>query len=146
VGEFIRVSQNLPNLSLRINSATPSKVGVTVSRANRLSNNRIYAPKFPKPQTEGMFLILGSTEKNEIYALKRVSWPNQRRPGGGGVGMSVYVTLELPPGLEGVDVEVTVLSDGYLGVESKMGVRLQSGLTVVGSWVVKDEENSAGHS
>jgi antiviral helicase SLH1 len=142
--EFIRVSQNLPNLSLKINSATPSKVGVTVSRANRLSNSKIHAPKFPKPQTEGMFLILGSTEKDEIYALKRVSWPDQRRLGG--VGTNVYVTLELPPGLEGVDVEVTVLSDGYLGVESKMGVRLQSGLTVVGSWVVKDEENSAGHS
>lgn len=92
-----------------------------------------------------MFAILGSKEKDEIYALKRVGWKETVWKGGvRGKGPSVKVGLELPEGLDGTDATMWVVSDGYVGLERSMGVRLQNTQTVPGVWVEKEEAERRG--
>lgn len=79
--------------------------------------------------------------KDEIYALKRVGF-SAKNNGGGGSNNRMPIarfTLNLPPpGLEGVDASLMVVSDGYIGLESRLGVRLQTTQTVPGTWIEKD--------
>lgn len=92
--------------------ATPAKVLVTITRKNGCPNPssrdrfRLHAPRFPKLQTEGMFVILGSRQRDEIYALKRVSWPASAATAATGrrydsgtesTEISVDASLDLPP-------------------------------------------------
>jgi antiviral helicase SLH1 len=78
---FTRASSHLPQLSVSV--ASVSAKGMTVSLTRRNPPNtpecRVYAPRFPKPQTEGFFLIICSAMPNgtdgELLGLKRVSWP-----------------------------------------------------------------------
>ena len=106
-------------------------------------------------------MILGSRQRDKIYALKRVSWPvtaattatgRRHDSGSGSAGISVDVSLDLPPLLakrlldgeygdddDGTDTddddgeedgdqfgEATVwcISDGYIGVETSSPVRV----------------------
>lgn len=134
--QFLRAAtSSLPNLALKIKLATSSKLTAEITRLNTAPNRdfRISAPLFPKSQTEGYFVIIGDEAKDEIYALKRVSWPSGR-----GGQPRANVTLELPPGLDCTDATCWVMSDGYIGIEQKLGVRLQDGMQVVGSWVEKE--------
>lgn len=114
----------------------------SISRKNPSINRdfRIQAPKFPKPQTEGYFIVLGDVIKDEIYALKRVGFSAKNNSGGGDNRRpTARFTLNLPPpGLEGVDATLIVMSDGYIGLESKSEVRLQTTQVVPGTWVDKD--------
>lgn len=72
----------LPQLSLSVTKAAPT--GITVSLTRRKHHPdpefKIFAPKFPKPQTEGYFLIVSTAKTDgsdgELLALKRVSWPS----------------------------------------------------------------------
>ena len=106
-----------------------------------------------------MFIIVGSREKDDVYALKRVSWPSNSgglggrggRGGGRGRGgamdrggrtVSTSVSLDLPPGLDNTDVTVWCISDGYVGVETTLGVRLQNSMEVPGSWIEKDHDQA----
>lgn len=74
--------------------------------------------------------------KDEIYALKRVGFSAKS---GGGSRPTAKFTLNLPPpGLDGVDASLMVLSDGYIGLESRIGVRLQTTQAVPATWVEKD--------
>jgi antiviral helicase SLH1 len=65
---------------------------VSLARRNAPINPecRIYAPRFPKPQTEGFFLIVCSATSNggdgELLGLKRVSWPPVAKRNGNGNG------------------------------------------------------------
>lgn len=163
--QFIRTAKSsLPNLSLTVTSANATKVAITITRENPPpnANFRVHAPKFPKSQTESMFVIVGSRERDEVFALKRVSWPasnsggarggrgGRGRGGRGGFGRegaggaTTSVSLELPPGLDGTDATVWCVSDGYVGVEAALGVRLQNSLTVPGTWVEKPEKPEKG--
>jgi len=99
----------------------------------------MYAPRFPKPQTEGFFVVAWNVDTKELVALKRVAWPAananaghgaQRQiagRGGAGAGgkaqaqMHVRSTLRLPPHEQPMVVEVEVVSDGYVGMSWKVG-------------------------
>ncbi|KAA8909084.1 Sec63 Brl domain-containing protein [Sphaerosporella brunnea] len=119
--EFTRVcTSSIPHLALQVTS-TNANIALTVSRKNSHpnSNFRIHAPKFPKPQTEGFFVILGDKDRDEIFALKRVSWPAEARG-----RPSVTVKMELPPGLQDERAMLWCVSDGYVGVEAECEVRL----------------------
>jgi antiviral helicase SLH1 len=94
---------------------------------------RIYAPKFPKSQTEGWFVIIADVARDEVIAVKRVGW-------GSGPGRAVNVgsrpnaraVIKLPSIEEVVSgpngsagnrerkVDILVVSDGYLGLEYKV--------------------------
>lgn len=147
--QFLRVVTALPQIGIDVTKATAEVVEASISRKNPSINRdfRIQAPKFPKPQTEGYFIILGDTQKDEIYALKRVGF--SARNGGNGYDSRKPVqkfTLNLPPpGLEGVDVSLIVISDGYIGLDSRLGVRLQTTQAVPGTWIEKDHHHLQGH-
>ncbi|KAI5782700.1 Sec63 Brl domain-containing protein [Geopyxis carbonaria] len=136
---FLRVASTLPSLAIAVTLATAARVELTITRANAPPNPtfRIHAPLFPKPQTESMFVLLGNAATDEIYALKRASWPAGGRGGRGGKP-SAKVSLELPPGLEATDATLWVVSDAYVGLEERVGVRVQTSQVVPGTWVEKE--------
>ncbi|TGZ81838.1 putative DEAD/DEAH box helicase [Ascodesmis nigricans] len=138
---LINAAKAMPNIEIKISQATAEKVVMTVERLNQPMNRDFKArtPLFPKSQTEGWFAIVGNTQTDEIYALKRVSWSSAGGQGGRGRKVEAKVTLELPPGLDETDATVWVVSDVYLGVERRLGVRLQTNQVVPGVWVEKPE-------
>ncbi|KAF3901879.1 hypothetical protein ABW21_db0200647 [Orbilia brochopaga] len=139
--QFSRVAMSLPQLDISVHSElTGTTITVTLTRKNRLLDDyRIHAPKFPKSQTEGYFILYGSEETDSVWALKRVSWPSGSRGGGGGgkTGKgegrgakqgSITFTLEVPSEVRTDDYEsgggsgkmvIWVVSDGYLGMRWK---------------------------
>jgi antiviral helicase SLH1 len=98
---FSKAASQLPNVSIAVIGITAKGLSVSITRRNPSANqeHRIYAPKFPKPQTEGYFLIVCSARPNgsdgDLLGLKRVSWPSfskqnghSKTRGGAGVGSS----------------------------------------------------------
>jgi antiviral helicase SLH1 len=130
---------SIPKLDLKITSTSDTTLNLTIARQNPPPNRdfRIHAPKFPKPQTEGYFVILGDEEQDEIFALKRVGWP------AGGRSTSANVKLDLPPGLEVEKASVWCISDGYMGVETVANVRL-GGMEVEEAWAEKERVGDGG--
>ncbi|KAJ6262851.1 hypothetical protein Dda_1408 [Drechslerella dactyloides] len=135
--QFARVALSLPQLDVSVHSElTGSTITVTLTRKNwPLDNYRIHAPKFPKPQTEGYFILFGSEEADSVWALKRVSWPSSggggkkgKSEGKGSTKASITLTLDVPPEVRTNDYEggggsgkmvLWVVSDGYLGLRWK---------------------------
>ncbi|OJJ77069.1 hypothetical protein ASPBRDRAFT_36265 [Aspergillus brasiliensis CBS 101740] len=151
--QFTKAASYLPNLSLSIPTITPNGLTVTLTRKNppRDREYRIYAPRFPKPQTEGYFLLAYSTTSAdgtnaELLALKRVSWPsssNRRNGDASGSGPSrkpndnnrngplvMRSSVKFPENVRGQSMRVTikVVSDSYPGME----------------WTLSDVEVDAG--
>ncbi|GKZ76658.1 hypothetical protein AnigIFM56816_007943 [Aspergillus niger] len=146
--QFAKAASNLPNISLSIPTISPNGLTVTLTRKNapRDRDYRIYAPRFPKPQTEGFFMLVysgaSSDGKNgELLALKRVSWPSSsnqrngsgpsRKPNDNRSGpLVVRSSVKFPENVRGLSMRVTikVISDSYPGME----------------WTLSDVEVDAG--
>jgi replicative superfamily II helicase len=94
-----------------------------LKRQKLLSKYTIYSPKFPKPQTEGWFLIIGEEHRDELTCLKRLS-PNENSKS------YITCTIKLPiPVMEGDrDADIFLKSDGYLGmdIQSKIPLTIYS--------------------
>lgn len=96
--EFTKAASYLPQVSVSVANVSSTGITVSLSRRNPPTNaeHRVYAPRFPKPQTEGYFLIVCSASADgkdgELLALKRVSWSannkNQSSNSGSGSGSS----------------------------------------------------------
>jgi antiviral helicase SLH1 len=121
--QFAKVSSMLPNLNVSVESVTSQSVTVSLRRINALVERdaRIWAPKWPKAQTEGWIVMLAETAKPipEVLALKRVGWLARDERGGRlGVGArpSAKVTLNLSRLVIG-KLDVIVVSDAYIGLE-----------------------------
>lgn len=141
--QVLRHGPTLPHLRLALphNAETlHAQIPLEITRTNRAATAdcRMYAPRFPKPQTEGFFVVAWNVDTKELVALKRVAWPaasanaghgGQRQIAGrGGAGpgkaqaqMHVRSTLRLPPHEQPMVVEVEVVSDGYVGMAWKVG-------------------------
>jgi antiviral helicase SLH1 len=130
--QFTKAASSLPQLSLAVSDISTTGLTVTLTRQNSPTNaaHRVYAPRFPKPQTEGFFLLVssGSTENAPILALKRVSW--QPVTGGGRKRPDALVTtrsvVKFPATIAdviagGKGVDVRVVSDAYPGMEWSAG-------------------------
>ena len=82
--QFLKATSYLPNISISIPDISTKGIQVILTRRNSSPNPeyRIYAPRFPKPQTEGFFLIVtyasrdGDGSDGDLIALKRISWPS----------------------------------------------------------------------
>ncbi|KAG9729377.1 hypothetical protein KCU73_g9881, partial [Aureobasidium melanogenum] len=80
----------------------------------------MYAPRFPKPQSEGFFLVVADTKTDEVLALKRISWhvatqgKQASQPNPKPTSRS---KIRLPPADGERMVSVKVVSDGYIGME-----------------------------
>jgi antiviral helicase SLH1 len=89
---FTRAASSLPQLSISVGAISSKGMTIFLKRQNPATNPdyKIYAPRFPKPQTEGYFLIVCSARPDgtddELLGLKRVSWPPLSRQRGGNRG------------------------------------------------------------
>ncbi|PWY94000.1 DEAD/DEAH box helicase [Aspergillus sclerotioniger CBS 115572] len=139
--QFTKATSYLPHLSLSLSTVSPTGITVSLTRKNAPKDKeiRIYAPRFPKPQTEGYFMLVYSATPDgkdaELLALKRVSWPSNRNGFGSGAGSSrrindrsnnqksgslvVRSSVKFPQNQAGQSRRVTVkvISDSYPGME-----------------------------
>ena len=119
----VRVHKALGQLpQLRVNISEVSALGfsINLARLNEVTNreHRIYAPRYPKPQTEGHFIIVSDTAKGDIVALKRASWPSpEKMKGAGSTKPSMRSTIKLPESTDERKVNVVVVSDSYIGMQ-----------------------------
>lgn len=112
-----RAISTLPNLRVNVMDINALGLTVAVTRLNPATqpDYRIYAPKFPKPQTEGFFLVVADPAKDEVLALKRFNWPPV---GNSGVGKSPTSRsiLKLKPKSVERKLDVLVASDAYVNM------------------------------
>ncbi|KAK7927081.1 Sec63 Brl domain-containing protein [Apiospora marii] len=146
VGRFTRAASILPNLNVKADNVTAQSLTVSLKRTNPIveREGRVYAPRYPKPQTEGWFVIICNAASDEIIAVKRAGW--SQGPGksvGIGTKPTAKVSLKLPePERDGKGrkVDVLVLSDSYIGLEHRlMGVEIPA-LPVVDDDVDKSKK------
>ena len=120
-GQFVKAVNTLPDISLAAVSVESSSISITISRNNALQDRegRIYAPRFPKPQTEGYFVLISPAgdRGDEILALKRASWPSNRQGPSSGRKFSSTVRLTIEPMELQRRVDVLVMSDAYPGMQ-----------------------------
>lgn len=140
--QFTSAASYIPSLNLGTTDITPKSFILTISRSKshpQSSSNRpsatqselrIYAPKFPKPQNEGYFVLV-TDEGDNVVALKRVGWsapaPSMNKNSETGeekrartIRTSVKSTIAIPPpkGSAGLrKFKVQVLSDSYPGMK-----------------------------
>ncbi|KAH8689942.1 putative DEAD/DEAH box helicase [Talaromyces proteolyticus] len=139
-----RIISTLPRISISLSTISTTGMTLTLSRQNPPSTPdfKIYAPRFPKPQTEGYFLVVSDERNGDLVALKRVSWSstnnnrkNQTISSGkgksqGGRAMTTTTTtratVKFPGGVSGtMRVNVRIISDAYIGMEWAMnGIKI----------------------
>ena len=106
----------LPNLS--VNVIDVNALGLTVklvrSNSEMQPHYRIFAPKFPKPQSEGFFVVVADMAKDEVLALKRINWPPVEKLRGSEDKPTSRVILKLEPRSVEWKVDVLVASDAYV--------------------------------
>lgn len=108
----------LPQLRVSANDISALGLTVLLHRQNSVQSkdHHIYAPRFPKPQTEGYFVLITSKQTSEVLALKRVSWfaPGKmgsvQRP-------TARAKIRLPDSADPRSVHIRVISDSYIGME-----------------------------
>ncbi|GAB7339460.1 hypothetical protein MBLNU457_6086t1 [Dothideomycetes sp. NU457] len=119
----------LPVLDVKTTDINALGLTIMLTRLNKPTDPeyRVYAPRYPKPQTEGFFAIVSDKSTGEVVALKRVGWPaadarNQKmiQERGAAHGRTTARTvIRLPE--EGAEKErhfvVRVVSDAYIGME-----------------------------
>ncbi|KAL8302253.1 hypothetical protein RB597_002553 [Gaeumannomyces tritici] len=162
---FLRAASVLPNVGVSVEDVKAGSLTVALKRLNAVveREGRIFAPKYPKPQTEGWFVVVGDLAADEIVAVKRVGWFSQSSSTGGkgrkergGVGSGgiepvskpmARAVIKLPDpdpdseaGRNGRKLDVLVVSDAYVGMEYRVtGVQVP-GLPVVDDDVRKTKE------
>ncbi|KAK5372430.1 putative steryl acetyl hydrolase mug81 [Exophiala xenobiotica] len=132
--QFVKAVSMLPDITLTAGGDSDN-LQVTMKRGNRLQDAqaRIYAPKFPKPQTEGYFVLVmpagskaktaGESVRTDVLALKRANWSMMNNKQGQSRAREVSHTKLKVPVLEGtvggveVKVDILVMSDAYPGME-----------------------------
>ncbi|KAJ3152645.1 activating signal cointegrator 1 complex subunit [Geranomyces variabilis] len=91
--------------------------------------HRVYSPKFPKPQYEGYWVILGDVAEDEVVALKRVAAPGSQRDAGSEAEqatsrMKSVLKFVAPEEPGEIDLVVFVVSDAYVGRDQTSKIRV----------------------
>jgi antiviral helicase SLH1 len=141
---FLKAAQAIPNLKIKVPSVTALSITVSLNRLNTVTEReaRIYAPHFPKPQSEGWFVIVANSGNDDIIAVKRIGWSTPGKSGSVAVGSrpnaSAVIKLPEPDDVLGMGivaerkVDILVISDGYLGMVYKIeGVEIPAPPMVV---------------
>ena len=130
-----RVIKMLPNLRVNVSSVNALGLTVGLSRLNPSASPeyRIHAPRFPKPQSEGFFVVVADIAKDEVLAIKRASWsstnghegergnPKSQAPGD---KPSARAVLHLMPQAVERKVKIYVVSDAYVGMRWELDVEV----------------------
>lgn len=106
----------LPDLSVNVMDINALGLTVSVARLNPATqpDYRIYAPNFPKSQSEGFFLVVADPAEDEILVLKRINWPPLEKVRVGRNKPTSRSVLKLKPGNAERKVDVFVASDAYV--------------------------------
>ena len=106
----------LPQLSVNVVDVNALGLTVRIGRLNPVTppDHRIFAPKFPKPQSEGFFLVVADPAQDEILALKRINWPPMEPARGSRSKPMSRSIIRLKPGNVERKVDVLVVSDAYV--------------------------------
>ena len=128
--DFKSAISRLPRLDVAVAHTSAVEVCVSLHRVNGGSERgaghgevRVYAPRFPKTQTEGFFVAAANPGRDELVAVKRVGWSTSRKgakSSAGGSRMSITTTLKMPAREEEDGprkVDLHVLSDAYPGMQ-----------------------------
>ncbi|KAL9104629.1 MAG: hypothetical protein Q9163_000433 [Psora crenata] len=120
--ELLKVIEILPKIEFSVTAVTALSLTVSIVRLNRATQHdyRIYAPRYPKPQTEGYFVVVADHAKDEILAMKRVHWPPLDRAKGSGPKSAIKAAVKISPECWKRKVEVLVISDAYTGMMWKL--------------------------
>lgn len=113
-----RVIGTLPDLRVNVMDVNALSLTVGVTRLNPATqpDYRIYAPKFPKPQSEGFFLVVADPAKDEVLALKRINWPPVEKSRRGGQTPTSRSILKFKPESVERKLDVLVASDAYVSM------------------------------
>lgn len=126
---FLKAVSAIPNVDVSVTDVTALSITVHLSRRNPVTTRdcKVYAPLFPKPQTEGYFVVLADSSKDEILAVKRVGWSagkdangkNTIAMGSRPASRSVIKVPGVEDGRQWAErkLDVYVVSDAYLGVK-----------------------------
>ena len=112
----------LPHLKIDVMEVNALGLSVAIFRLNPVLHNglRVYAPRFPKPQSEGFFVIVGDPVRDELLALKRINWPSKEKPSGSESETKLISLVKLSPESVERKVDVMVVSDAYVGMVWKV--------------------------
>lgn len=119
---FAKAIAALPALDVAVRSITATHFDLEIRRTKTpaLPEYRMYAPRYPKPQTEGFFALVTRAGTGDVLALKRISWPTGEKVDGKREAKSARPVsrqvIRVPGSAEGMKVDVEVVSDGYVGM------------------------------
>jgi antiviral helicase SLH1 len=112
----------IPNVKVGVENVSALSLTVRLNRLNAFSDRdgKIYAPRFPKSQTEGWFVILCKEATDEIIAIKRVGWSSGNKAARNKLE-SARTVIKFPEEesggfKDGRKLDVWVASDGYMGM------------------------------
>ncbi len=117
---FFKVLETLPNIRLKVAEVNSLGLTVEISRVNSLYDReaRMYAPRFPKPQPEGFFVVVSDDSSGDTLALKRIGWPVAKQGRAMHSGeVRAKAAFRLPESLKARSINVEVVSDGYIGMQ-----------------------------
>jgi antiviral helicase SLH1 len=148
---FMEPLSRLPNLKVEMGSVTVASISVSLRRLNPAKTGRegirIYSPRYPKPQSEGYFVILSYSGTDEIIALKRVSWNmNNGRGAASGSKLLASASFKIPPEVQGKRIDAVVLSDAYIGMKWRIEGIVVPEAPVVEGGKEKEKEKEKGGS
>ncbi|KAI7540265.1 Sec63-domain-containing protein, partial [Hortaea werneckii] len=119
-GKVFKALSQLPQLRVGVTDVNALGLTVSLARLNPVTNREyhIYAPRYPKPQTEGYFVVVSDAARGDVVGLKRVSWPSPDKVRGGNISKpSTKATIKLPQSDVERKMKIMVISDSYIGME-----------------------------
>jgi len=119
-GRVFKGLDRLPRLRVGVGDVNALGMSVNLMRLNRTHNSEvhIFAPRYPKPQTEGYFVLVFDAANGEVLALKRVNWQTPDKSKIGTTSkLTARVTIKLPQSHVERKVQVAIVSDSYIGME-----------------------------
>ncbi|KAI7860666.1 Sec63 Brl domain-containing protein [Circinella umbellata] len=143
VNEIQRVVSRLPIMDVKttIQSKKPYlipetsyKIQIQLQRVGLPGNNgkkktpthdgRVYG-KFPKPQYESWWLVMGDADTDDLLALKRISMrngPNETLTN----KATTHITFDTPVRLGKHRYTLYLISDGYLGLDQQIDIDFET--------------------
>jgi activating signal cointegrator complex subunit 3 len=102
---------------LEVNASEEYTLIVNLQRLGARSSEYMHCPKFPKPKSEGWFLVLGCQENGELLAMKRCAYRANK---------STHHLLFTTPNKRGrIIYTLYFVSDGYLGLDQQYNLQFQ---------------------
>ena len=115
---FTKAVSTLPNVKVDLPSIAAHEVVTELVRLNApiLPEHRMHAPRFPKPQSEGFFVLLIDHGTGNLLALRRATWPvnGSKQKGGQSKARSAF---HIPEHEDEMKVDVLTMSDGYIDMK-----------------------------